>query len=298
MQTPKIVLLPAFLAFSAAAANVHAAPRFSQGDPTDGEQFMLELINRARANPAAEAARIGISLNEGLLLGGISKSAKPPLAFNAALIQAARAHSRWMLSTGNFSHTGSGGSDAGSRMEKAGYDFSGSWTRSENIGYGSTGGKADPASEILARHSSLFQSPQHRKNICQAGSLEVGLGIASGAFGKDKGNAVVVTQDFAANGHSVPMVTGVVFQDRDGDGFYGLGEGVAGVTVRPEGVNAEAVTSSSGGYAVPCTAGEESGGSKGPLTITFSGGPFSKPRQMTITRTGENVKADVVLPRR
>lgn len=298
MQLPIILRLPVLLLCSAALFPLHAAPHFNQGDPTPEEQLLLELINRARANPAAEAARIGISLNEGLLLGGISKSAKPPLTFNPALIQAARAHSQWMLATGNFSHTGSGGSDAGTRMEKAGYDFSGSWSRSENIGYGGTMGNVNLPSEILARHTSLFKSPQHRKNICQAGSLEVGLGIAAGAFGKNKGSAVVVTQDFAANGRSVPMATGVVFRDRDGDGFYDPGEGVAGVTVRPEGVDAEAVTSSSGGYAVTYAAAGESGRSKGPLIITFTGGPLAKARQVTITRTGENVKADLILPPR
>ena len=30
------------------------------------EQYLLELINRARADPGAEAARLGISLNQGL----------------------------------------------------------------------------------------------------------------------------------------------------------------------------------------------------------------------------------------
>lgn len=273
---------------------------------------MLELINRARANPAAEAARIGISLNEGLLLGGISKAAKPPLAFEPHLLQSARAHSQWMLSTGNFSHTGAGGSDAGARMEKAGYNFSGAWSRSENIGYGTTGAAAGAggggggmnlASEILARHDSLFKSPQHRKNILQAESRDAGLGIAAGAFGKDgsKSSAVLVTQNFAARGDAVPLVTGVVFQDRDGDSFYDPGEGVAGITVKPEGSNFEAVTSSSGGYAVPCVAAggkAEGGRSGGPLTITFSGGSLGKARQVTVTRTGANVKADLVLSRR
>ena len=35
----------------------------------DEEQLVIELINRARANPAAEAARLGIDLNEGLQPG-------------------------------------------------------------------------------------------------------------------------------------------------------------------------------------------------------------------------------------
>jgi hypothetical protein len=47
---------------------------------TPEEQLMLELINRARANPVAEASRDGIDLNEGLAPGTISAAAKQPLA--------------------------------------------------------------------------------------------------------------------------------------------------------------------------------------------------------------------------
>ena len=56
--------------------------------PSNLEQYMLELMNRARANPSAEAARYGIDLNEGLPAGTISAApklrAKPssPLAQN------------------------------------------------------------------------------------------------------------------------------------------------------------------------------------------------------------------------
>ena len=48
---------------------------------TDSEQYMLELINRARANPAAEATRYGIGLNDDVLPADtISTSPKQPLA--------------------------------------------------------------------------------------------------------------------------------------------------------------------------------------------------------------------------
>ena len=52
--------------------------------PTANEQLMVELIT-ARANPAAEAARLGIDLNEGLTAGTISTAAKQPLAINPNL---------------------------------------------------------------------------------------------------------------------------------------------------------------------------------------------------------------------
>jgi hypothetical protein len=46
---------------------------------TAAEQLQLELINRARLDPVAEAARLGIDLNEGLAAGTISAAAKQPL---------------------------------------------------------------------------------------------------------------------------------------------------------------------------------------------------------------------------
>ena len=51
-------------------------------EPNDYEQYLLELINRGRADPAAEAARYGIDLNEGLSPGTISSDPKQPLAVN------------------------------------------------------------------------------------------------------------------------------------------------------------------------------------------------------------------------
>jgi hypothetical protein len=64
---------------------------FTAAAPSALEQYMVELINRARANPAAEAARYGIDLNEGLAAGTISAKAKQPLAISPNLIVSSRA---------------------------------------------------------------------------------------------------------------------------------------------------------------------------------------------------------------
>src|SRR5205085_86105 len=101
--------------------------------PTNLEQYMVELINRARANPTAEAARYAIALNEGLPAGTISTAAKQPLAINPNLTDGARKHSQWMIDTDVFSHTGSGGSQPDDRMSAAGYTFRVPWSWGENI---------------------------------------------------------------------------------------------------------------------------------------------------------------------
>src|SRR4051812_41214133 len=69
----------------------------SAANPTDVEQYVIELINRARANPAAEAKRLGIDLNEGLASGTISSAPRQPVAVNPYLTDAARDHSQWMI---------------------------------------------------------------------------------------------------------------------------------------------------------------------------------------------------------
>jgi serralysin len=101
--------------------------------PSAFEQYFLELVNRARANPGAEAARLGIDLNQGLGNGTIANTAKQPLAMNDLLNTSAQAHSDWMLATDTFSHTGANGSSPGDRMKAAGYGFTGSWAWGENI---------------------------------------------------------------------------------------------------------------------------------------------------------------------
>ena len=53
-------------------------------DATAREQLILEMINRARMDPEGEAARYGISLNQGLTAGTISSAPKQVLAFNPA----------------------------------------------------------------------------------------------------------------------------------------------------------------------------------------------------------------------
>src|SRR4051812_26073316 len=107
-------------------------------EPTALDQYLIELINRARMNPTAEAKRLGIDLNEGLTPGQISTAAKQPLAFDPDLTESARGHAKWMLDTDTFSHTGEGGSSPGVRMATAGYEFTGNWRWGENISWRGT----------------------------------------------------------------------------------------------------------------------------------------------------------------
>lgn len=259
---------------------------------------MLELVNRARANPAAEAARLGLDLNEGLPPDTISPDPKPPLAFHPLLIAAARAHSDWMLAHDIFSHEGVDGSSPGDRMSAAGYVFSGSWAWGENIAWQGTTGTANLNQFTVAEHEALFRSPGHRENLLNADFDEVGLGVRSGVFSVTNEttgqtthyNAVMTTQNFARSASTPgPLVLGVVYRDADGDGFYTPGEGLAGVTVQPTTGTYFAITSTSGGFAFPAPATD------GSLTVTFSGPGLAGPVSRTVTLDTVNVKVDLNL---
>jgi hypothetical protein len=230
--------------------------------PTAHEQYVLELVNRARLDPLAEAARYGIDLNQGLSSGTLNGTAKQPLAFNPLLIDAARDHSDWIIATDTFSHTGANGSSPGDRMKAAGYTFSGSWTWGENIALRS-GTITGSTAELL--HEQLFESPGHRVNLLNGNFREAGFGLSQGPY---KGyTATALTENFAKSGSSVFLV-GVTFDDSDGDRFYDPGEGLGDVALSIRNVSTGAVTNastwSSGGYQLSLAPGS--------YEVTFSGG--------------------------
>jgi serralysin len=225
--------------------------------PTDLEQYMLELVNRARANPAFEAARYNIDLNEGLPAGTITPDAKQPLAINPYVTDGARKHSQWMLDNDTFAHAGAGGSSPGQRMASAGYAAAGSFGWGENIAYrGSRPGTPPPVSTTAMEHEDLFvdegiDGRGHRTNLMKPDFKEVGVGVVTGEF--KTYNAVMSTQDFGYR-NNVTFLTGVAFDDAavKADNFYTPGEGLGGVTVTAvrsaDGKNYSATTWSTGGY--------------------------------------------------
>jgi Ca2+-binding RTX toxin-like protein len=251
--------------------------------PTAREQLMLELVNRARLDPAAEAARLGIALNQGLPAGTIDATSKAPLAMNFLLIDSARSHSQWMLNTDTFSHTGVGGSSPQDRMDDAGYVFNSPSWNGENISWTGSTGAIDLTAAIYAQHDSLFKSSGHRTNILFENFREMGVGQISGQFlaNGTNFNASMVTQNFAQSGSKL-FLTGVAYNDGDTNNFYSVGEGIANVRISFSGSATR--TTTSGGYqlAVP----------NGVQLVSFDDG--NGLARVRATLTGENAKLDYV----
>jgi Ca2+-binding RTX toxin-like protein len=228
------------------------------------EQFMLELVNRERAKTGAQ-----------------------PLAFNGNLNASADSHSDWMIATDTFSHTETGGSSPHQRMMDAGYAFSGSWTSGENIAWASTRAPAGLQDEVQLLHTNLMNSPGHKANILNGTFREIGIGFDTGPY--QTWDGAFVTQHFAKSGGTM-FLTGVGMDDKDGDRFYDVGEGLGGLTVTAvssSGARYSTTTEGAGGYSLALAAGTYS--------VTFSGGGYaSVTRQVTIGAS--NVKLDLIDP--
>jgi hypothetical protein len=291
------------------------AQQYDHGNPTADEQFVLEMINRARADTAAEQARIkgaypapnpapgypGGLPSTWTLQEGISPTPptpipnQPPLAFNASLIAAARGHSLDMWNQNYFDHFFPAGtvppastSTPTSRMSAAGYVFSGSWRNGENIATASAL-QAAGLEDLLVIDAGV-SNRGHRINLLDIGTTspyrEIGLGYLDG--GADQSNIFrfTITQDFARVDTSGPFLVGVVYWDKNSNSSYDQGEGLGGVKITVSGTSNFAITSSSGGYAIPVP-------TSGTVTVTATG--FNLPSTLTQTNVvlgPENVKMD------
>jgi hypothetical protein len=96
----------------------------------------------------------------------------------------------------------------------------------------------------------------------------------------------VLTHDYAQNRQGA-FLLGVVYHDTDGNGFYSIGEGIPGVTVKPRSGTYYAITSISGGYAIPMNL------SNSLLTVTFSGGLLTNDVVCTVLWKAQSLKLDL-----
>ena len=255
--------------------------------PTVYEQYLLELINQARANPSATANAFGIGLNDGLAAGTITNAAKQPLAFNFLLNDAAKEHSQWMIDNQRFQHAGKNGSSAKDRMEDAGYRFTGGWTWGENLGTTGTTGRLNVNNAIAQVDEGLFKSAGHRVNVLNGSFREVGL---SGLRGNFKGyDSLLVTENFAKSGSEI-FLTGVAFDDSvQDDNFYGVGEGLGGLEViatrQSDGATFTTTTFNSGGYQLALNPGT--------YEVSFEQNNLALGSDREITIGAENIKLDL-----
>lgn len=287
------------------ASSMSAQTLYSHGDPTPDEQYMLELINRARANPAAEGVRVidteDADVQDSYTYWHIDKTAtkaafatyaaKPPLAFNKDCIAAARRHTKDMVDNNFQGHDGTDGSDPFKRMNEAGFT---GWTYagenvaaySSSVWFGHCGLIVDWGTENQVQLG-------HRTNILNISNYtytECGIAITTTSGGLQSGSVgpYVITQDFGLR-PGQQFIVGVVYADKNNNKFYDQGEGLAGVRIQPSsGSTYYAVSSTSGGYAIPYTG-------SGTIAVVASGGSLGAPMTVNVQGGSGNVKADFIV---
>jgi uncharacterized protein YkwD len=309
-----------FLVAAVIVSRAGAQTQYSIGSPTNEQQYMVELINRARADGGAEATRLGLSgLQEGPpTVNGeawtIANTVQPLSwnvnLFNCAQNQATNLNNGDQFFLGVSPHT-YGGMTPQQRIAAAGYsaaNYTGPTTATgffpgpENVAEAESQGSgpfsgAKLIQGVLDAHNGLFtdqttQGRGHRETTMLAFFREIGIGISVGTDnetnpGQPGGtwDSLYIVQNFGTQTNSTPFITGVVYNDANGNGFYDPGEGVGGVRVDVTGSNFFAVSSSSGGYSVPVPG-------NGSFPVMFSGGGVAS-RQATATVAGLlNAKID------
>jgi uncharacterized protein YkwD len=290
------------------SATQHSALRaqpteiYSHGNPTNLEQHMLEMINRARANPMEEGVRLmdtdDQAVQQAYSFFSINKSAtkaafaqypmRPPLAFHPLLIQASRNHTSDMVAMNFQGHTSSNGQQLDDRYATVGYTSQGMFGEnvaaySNSVWYGHCGLNVDWGEQNQIELG-------HRKNIMNFESTpytEIGIGITNSGGGLQQGTVgpLVITQNFGIR--QTRYVTGVVYRDLNDNGMYDPGEGIAGVSVTPNTGSHYAITSESGGYAFPVAKNTT-------ISVTFAGEGIGAPSTVTASVGTDNYKLDFV----
>jgi len=123
----------------------------------------------------------------------------------------------------------------------------------------------------------------------------VGLSVRNGdannrIFSLFRGGDGFFTQhDLPYGTENTVFITGVLYQDRNKNRQYDIGEGLGGASILADKGDWYAVASASGGFAFPVPA------NSGAYILTVSSGPLQG-QTITVNVAGESVKADWVLP--
>lgn len=300
---------------------------YSIGNPSADAQLYLEHINRARTDAIAEANRLANATNSDITSAygffGINSQDivdqfqwyvdndcmdryAQPLAFNDTLNEAAELHTQDLFDNQFQGHSSSSNPPApflpgytlGQRVNATGYSWNGlgenvfSFADSVehghagfNVDWGNTTNTADACYNPAFVGDGMQNPAGHRRSIHNDSFKEAGIGVINGTNGSV--GPQLVTQDFGNPGNAT-FVTGVVFEDLDGDNFYDLGEGRGGVRVDVEGSGFYAISSDSGGYTVPVSG-------DGNYAVSFSGGGFSEFMTSALVSGGDNVKVDYLV---
>jgi hypothetical protein len=268
------------------------------GEISNTEQYYLELVNRARMYPDIEGRILSEIADSSARLEyaffNVDMDAMetemalypplPPLAPNSRLSAMAYDHAMDMLSNEFQGHKGSDGSNLRSRAESAGYY---DWKRiGENaFAYSRTPSHTHTSFEVDwgSGPFGMQNGRPHRENIHGPDFTEIGIARVKGSNGTVGPELVV--QEFGDRDSATAFITGVVHFDLNGNRFYDPGEGIGGAIINANDTDFYAISSNSGGYALPVS-------HDGTYNVTFSIEGLPPFNTTVEVINGENTKLD------
>jgi uncharacterized protein YkwD len=264
-------------------------------DPTGAEQELLQLTNRIRTDPRGEFSRLFSSaapltardpsfqveldffnVNGAMLRNELAAlTPVPPVAWNAEVVDFAKAHNARMINSTPPQHFHSNTAARRQALLDAGVNLrivSGELVTSENVF-----GFAKSPTQLFASYvvdwgsgpGGMQPNRPHRVAYMNGDFEQVGHAITN--FSGANFGPLVNTQVFA-NIQSPPvMVVGAVFEDKNDSGWYDAGEGIRRPTIEFVGAAGTFRTTgfTAGGYQIELPAGT--------YTATATGGGMAHP---------------------
>jgi hypothetical protein len=271
------------------------------------ELEFLQLINQARGNPLGAMEAYGINLDpfpeSDTGLYEILTTPVQPLASNASLGSASKAHSEDMLANGFFDHVSSDGRSLEERVVEEGYDPAVLGEVIQRVGL-----SAFTDTEVSYAFDQIMTQvlSDEIANYVDFGVLtllnpdlrDMGIGMVSGRCEVDGEAADVLISTVTLGSEveeGVPSLVGTIYSDDDGNGIYSYGEGLSEIRVTIESVHTlfefqefhEVWTDKAGGFQYPLDSGLHR------VTIYV---PGMEPTEYFLTPKGENVRLAHELP--
>ena len=244
------------------------------------EQLFVYMLNRARHDPVAYQQEQNLPVDLSYV------TPRAPLAVNNALFGSAGFHAEEMATHNYFDHQSHVTGDWPNKMARdAGYPLPAFWSDSANYIESISAGTVDAKATLNALIVDAGTSPPGHRNALlgidafNADNREIGVGHAYSSS-SDYGNywAIHATRHDAAD----EFLTGVVYNDSNGNGRYDLNEGLANVTVSDG--KTQATTSAQGGWSLPIT--------DGVYSVSAFGSGFAGQATVPVEVQGQSVEVD------
>lgn len=249
------------------------------------EQQFVYLLNRARHDPAAyqREAELAVDLS--------AVAPRPPLAVNDHLMRSAGLHSDEMAQYDYLAHQSPvTGVWPNKRAREQGYPLPSAWSNDNNyiesIAAGDWFDRANVPLDAFIVDQGL-PAAGHRRHLLGVDSFyaenrEIGVGYATET---DSTYGHYWTVHIAHSESLSVFLTGVVYDDNNGNGRYDAGEGLPGVTVQTNSV--AATTNDAGGFSLAVRANQW-------YRILASGPPLAVPVTGSVRVADANVEVDIV----